>query len=85
MQLKETQLKSNDPVTIHLDSNMMNPPNQLSYKNLFKTKDKDIWISWLFNEIGRLAQGHNNVKGKIQSSSYLNQAPLKTNEYHVPD
>ena len=64
MQLKEPQLKNNDPVTIHLDSNVINPPNQLSHKTLLKTKDEDISISRLCNEIGRLAQGCNNVKGK---------------------
>ena len=38
LQLEEAQVKKNKPVTIHLDSNVTNPPNQLSYKNYSKLK-----------------------------------------------
>ena len=38
MQLEEAQVKQNKPVTIHLDSNIMNPPNQLPHKNYSKLK-----------------------------------------------
>ena len=45
VQLEETQLKNNEPFTIHLDSNVIRPQNQLSHQNLLKTKDKDVWVS----------------------------------------
>ena len=35
----------------------------LQYKQLLKTKDKDIWKASLSNEFGRLAQGNARVKG----------------------
>ena len=64
MQLEEAQVLSNDPVTLQIPLDGINPPQQLSYKQLLQTDDRQIWKLVLCNELGRLAQGYGDVKGR---------------------
>ena len=63
-QLEEAQVKSNDPVTVQLPLEAINPPQQPSYRQLLKTKHKPIWERALCNELGRLSQGCKDVVGR---------------------
>ena len=56
-------MASNDPITLQLPLDSIQLPQQMSYRQLLKTKDKAIWKKGLCNELGRLAQGYKDIKG----------------------
>ena len=64
VQLEQTQINNPKPVSCQHLTDIVNPPSLLKYKELIKTADKEIWKKAMCNELGRLAQGYKDVKGK---------------------
>ena len=64
LQLEHKQSQRHIPVTMPFLADIENPPNQLKHKDLIKTPDEGKWKRGLCNEIGRLGQGHRDVKGR---------------------
>ena len=64
MQLEQSQLNNSTPVTHQFLIDIVNLPSLLKYKELIKTKEKDVWENSMYNELGRLAQGYGDIKGK---------------------
>jgi len=64
VQLEQSQLTNPEPVTHQFLTDIVNPPSLLKYKELIKTADKAIWERGMCNELGRLAQGYKDVKGR---------------------
>ena len=45
-------------------TDIVNLPNLLKYKEMIKTKDKQVWEKEIYNKLGRLLQGFKTIKGK---------------------
>ena len=63
-QLEQSQINNPQPVAYQYLTDIANPPSLLKYKDLIKTSDKIIWERGMCNELGRLAQGYKDIKGR---------------------
>jgi hypothetical protein len=64
VQVEQDQITNPAPVTHNYPIDHIESPDRLKYAELIKGPDKPIWEKGMCNELGRLAQGYGNVKGK---------------------
>ena len=64
IQMEQSQIDHPKPVTYQFIPNIIDPPNQLKYEELIKGPQREVWERGMCNELGRLAQGFENVEGR---------------------
>ena len=64
IQVEQRQINNPSPVTHDFPIDCIETPDRLKYAELIKGPDKPIWEKGMCNELGRLAQGYRDVKGK---------------------
>ena len=64
IQMEQKQINNPSSVTYDYISDHIQPPEHLKYANLIKGPDRATWERGMCNELGRLAQGYKDIKGK---------------------